>query len=343
MVLDIKQLNFQDEKKWDYYVSLNKNATFYHQCGWKKVVEETYKHKSYYLLCENDVGDVKGILPLFLVRDLFQRKRLVSVPFAPYGGVCSETEEVKTALINEAINLAEELDTGVLEFRLNNNTTHNNFSCIEDYSSFKLDLSFGTEYVWKNVEKTIRTAIRKGEKNNLKFEIEQDIAAIAELYEIYSKNMKALGTPVHDYCFFTNIYKMFPHDVFIAKAKLDNKTISSLFLLKFKDTLIYGWGSSLTKFLKFAPNNFIHWNSIKYGCEKGLSWYDFGRSPKNSGNFKFKKRWNGVEIPIISCFYPENRNITAPQKRYRKFAPLWSKFPLRVTRIIGPRIRKYVV
>jgi hypothetical protein len=66
---EIKQLGGKDEKKWDEFVMKSDDTTFCHQIGWKKVVEETYRHKPYYLFAESDVGDVVGVLPMFLIKD----------------------------------------------------------------------------------------------------------------------------------------------------------------------------------------------------------------------------------------------------------------------------------
>ena len=64
-------------------------------------MEKTYKHKPIYLIAKEE-GEIKGALPLFLMRSWFFGKKLVSVPFAPYGGACADNETVKNTLIEEA-------------------------------------------------------------------------------------------------------------------------------------------------------------------------------------------------------------------------------------------------
>ena len=99
--MEITELQSEDEKARDLYVHKSNTSTFYHQIGWRSVVEKTYKHKPTYLIAKED-GEMKGVLPLFLMRSMFFGKKLVSVPFAPYGGVCADNETVKNALIEEA-------------------------------------------------------------------------------------------------------------------------------------------------------------------------------------------------------------------------------------------------
>ncbi len=99
--LQITELEREDEAAWDAYVYNSLASTFYHQIGWKNVVEKTYKHKPIYLTAKEE-GVVKGELRLFLMRSLVFGKKLVSVPFAPYGGVCANNKIVEEALVEEA-------------------------------------------------------------------------------------------------------------------------------------------------------------------------------------------------------------------------------------------------
>jgi hypothetical protein len=97
--LEITELKREDEKAWDSYVLKSSTSTFYHQIGWRNVVEKTYKHKSVYLIAKEEE---------FLMRSMLFGKKLVSVPFGPYGGVCADNETVKDVLIDEAKRIAED-------------------------------------------------------------------------------------------------------------------------------------------------------------------------------------------------------------------------------------------
>jgi len=81
------------------------------------VVEKAYNHKPLYLIAKEN-GEIKGVLPLFLMKSIIFEKKLVSVPFAPYGGVCADSETVKNALIEKAKRIISELDMGD---KVNNN------------------------------------------------------------------------------------------------------------------------------------------------------------------------------------------------------------------------------
>jgi len=80
-------------------------------------VEKAYNHKPLYLIAKEN-GEIKGVLPLFLMKSIIFEKKLVSVPFAPYGGVCADSETVKNALIEKAKRIISELD---MDDKVNNN------------------------------------------------------------------------------------------------------------------------------------------------------------------------------------------------------------------------------
>jgi hypothetical protein len=105
--LEISELQKGNEKDWEEYVYKSDYSTFYHQISWKNVIERTYGHKPHYLIAkEND--EIKGILPLFLMKSVIFGKKLVSVPFGPYGGVCADNKTVEDLLIDKAIELTKE-------------------------------------------------------------------------------------------------------------------------------------------------------------------------------------------------------------------------------------------
>ncbi|MBK5191579.1 MAG: hypothetical protein JJE19_08850, partial [Methanosarcinales archaeon] len=75
-------------------------STFYHQLRsvliklFKSLmVEKTYKHKPIYLIAKEEE---------FLMKSMLFGKKLVSVPFGPYGGVCADNRTIENAPVEEA-------------------------------------------------------------------------------------------------------------------------------------------------------------------------------------------------------------------------------------------------
>jgi len=117
MKLEVYELKKEEEKAWDSYIYKSSSSTFYHQLGWRNVVKKTYKHKPIYLVAKEN-GELKGVLPLFLMRSVIFGKKLVSVPFAPYGGACADDDIAEKMLIEEAIRITRGLSADYLGFNL---------------------------------------------------------------------------------------------------------------------------------------------------------------------------------------------------------------------------------
>jgi len=331
-----------DEKVWNEYVLKSSNSTFYHQIGWKKVIEKTYKHKPIYLVARED-GEVKGILPLFLMKSMFFGKKLVSVPFAPYGGVCADNELIANALIKEAKRITKEWDADYLELR-QFDRIGTEFVISNTYVTQILRLNRNYDLIWSTLRKSMRRYVRKATENDLQIIINSK--NIKDFYTIYSQTMHNLGTPAHSYAFFKNILLEFPKDTNIAIVEYKGRIISAIFLLYFKDTVIYGWGASLREYLKLNPNYLLFWEVIKYSCEKGFNSFDFGRSQPNTGVFLFKTGWGAKPKQLCYQYYLNNINkipdTSQLNPRRQKFAKIWNKLPNLLTNKLGPILRSNI-
>lgn len=339
--MEITELKRKDEKAWDAYVLKSDQSTFYHQIGWRNVVEKTYKHKPIYLIAKEE-GELKGVLPLFLMRSMIFGKKLVSVPFAPYGGVCTDSETIQNALVEEAKRITEECGADYLELRyLSQNKNKSKLLANSKYVTFILNLNKNPDIVWKGFNNKIRNAIRKALKSNLEIRTDTNIK---EFYKLYTKNMRDLGTPPHSLAFFTNLLQEFTEYAKIVTVHYNGTCIAGLFLLFFRDTIISGWAASDRAYQKFQPNNLLYWEVIKHGCEEGYEYFDFGRSIYDSGTFKFKKPWGGEAEQLYYEYYlnainnmPDNSQLNTKRQ---KFAITWKKLPVRIANSIGPFLRK---
>lgn len=338
--MEIYELQTKDEEKWDNYVIKSDKATFYHQIGWKKVVEKTYGHKPYYLIAEEG-GNVKGIFPLFLINSKIFGRKFVSVPFAPYGGVCAENSKVETLLIDKAKLIAKEKNVDYLEMR-SKIDIEGNFEQNSQYYTLILQLENNSELLWDKLSRKVRNAVRKGVKNNLEFKIGKDYCK--DFYRIYSQNMKNLGTPAHKQSFFKNLLTEFPDKIEIGVVKYENIVIASIFLLYFRDTVTSGWAASDRRYLELSPNNLIYWECIKSGCECGYKYFDFGKSIWDSGTYRFKIPWGAEPYQLYYQYYLHKAkvipNVSQENENRKLFAQLYSKVPLQLANLIGPKLRK---
>lgn len=336
-MLKIRKFKNEDSLAWDQYAHNSINSTFYHQIGWKKVIEDVYGHKSYYLLAEED-DIIKGILPLFIIG-----KKIVSLPFAPYGGVCGDNETIEKLLINKAKSITDEEDMNYLEIR---DLLKEYDLVVEDnkYFTFHIPLQKDESEVWNKTAKGERKATKKAIDHGITVFMGKNY--LPHFYDLYSRRSRELGSPVHSYSFFAKLIEEFPDNTTIQICMYKEKCIGTKFLFFYKNTIISGWAAIDTKYRSYGPNNILTWEIIKYGCRNDYLIFDFGRSEKDSGTYEFKRKWGGALVRNIKYqFYLRNSsNIPDTGKTNRKrvfFSKCWKRMPLRLTVFIGPALRKH--
>lgn len=346
-VLEIRALQTQnDEKRWDEFVKHNSSCTLYHQTGWKNAVERAYGHQAHYLFAE-DGAEVVGILPLFLVKDLLSRKALISLPFAPYGGICSTSPSVSEQLLSQAKWLMTDLGASYIEMRCCAPCSAlTNLPVNRHYTTAVYKIPGDSDEAWRRMRKNRRKKVRKAQNSGLIAEINEPGQATEAFCHLYFRNMRDLGTPAHGGRFFEHVAAAFPNRTRVALVRHGRRVVAGTFLLLGDVTLTCGWGASLKDYLWCEPNDLLYWEVIRYGCERGFREIDFGRSLAGSGNATFKREWGatetGLEYRYIlngTCDVP---NVSTSNPNYDRLSRVWRCLPLTIANRLGPIIRKRV-
>ncbi|MDA8087082.1 MAG: hypothetical protein M0Z75_10325, partial [Nitrospiraceae bacterium] len=102
---------------WDSFVAASAASHCYHQIGWKRVIEKSFGHRTYYLLAEDGAGKILGILPLVHLASVLFGNFIVSMPYFNYGGICADTPEAGRELFKEAVRIAEKEGAEHIEMR----------------------------------------------------------------------------------------------------------------------------------------------------------------------------------------------------------------------------------
>lgn len=331
------------KKRWNDFVKNSPEGSLYHLTGWRNVIEKSYSHKSYYLLAEEG-GKLKGILPLFLVKSWLFGSSLVSLPFVDSAGLCSQGDQLEKALLEEACKIASDEGVDYLELR-QKNACNLNLQTKTNKVTLSLDLDDDPQKLWKKLPSERRNRIRKTEKLGLSVEFAGK-EALDCFYRIFAVNMRDLGSPVHSRSFFKNILEEFPENSQLLLVKHDQNYIGASLGLFFKDTFTIPWVSSLRKYFSLYPNNLLYWETMKFACSKGLKTLDFGRSSVGSGTFTFKVRWGAKPQPLYWQYQLFKKkkmpSLSADNPKYGGAIKLWKRLPVPITKLIGPKIRKYI-
>jgi FemAB-related protein (PEP-CTERM system-associated) len=339
-VIEVCQLQSEEEALWDEYVLRCPESSHCHLSGWRRVIECGYGHQPCYLWAREN-GEVRGVLPLVSMRSFLVRRSLVSLPFLDDGGICADTEQVRSQLYQEAVRLYERQKANFLDLR------HRSANTLDlplngDKIMMILDLTTNSDVLWKRFDAKLRNQVRKAQKSGL-------IAGwsgkeeLHDFYKVFAANMRDLGSPVHSRRFFAGILEEFPDSAKLMLVRKDAQVIGGAVCFFFRDNMIVPWASSLREYFSLCPNNLLYWEMIRWGCENGYRRFDFGRSSPDSGTYRFKKQWGVKEEPLHwQCLSRRVGHSVMPHANDAKYQWLiraWSHLPLIVTKFAGPLLR----
>jgi serine/alanine adding enzyme len=338
--MSVKLANIQDKIRINNYIEESNVSNLYHDCRWGNIIEKCFGHTYHVLISENIEGKINGILPLVHMKSLSFGNFIISMPFFNYGGVCAEDESTQSFLISEAIRIAKDLKVHHIEFR-QEKSLNNGFHEKTSKVSMRLDLPGSSDELWKSFPSKLRSQIKVPQKGGMIARI-GGIDELESFYDVFSENMRHLGTPVYPKRFFRNILKEFPTNTWICSAYMQDIPVASGFLVGFKNRLEIPWASSIRKHNRLSPNMLLYWSCLKFACEKGFTTFDFGRSTIDESTYKFKEQWGAAPTPMIWSYWVRNEgkmpDITPRNRKYHLAIGIWKKLPLSVTRMIGPRI-----
>jgi FemAB-related protein (PEP-CTERM system-associated) len=373
-----------EKSQWDSYVQNHPQGTFFHLIGWKNVIEKTFHHKSFYLLAEsseggrtaaqqnrstaalinslthspinlstqcdptnpiNSTNQVVGVFPLFSVKSLLFCKSLVSLPFAAYGGVLADNSEITNQLLERAKEITRSKGLQYLELRSRDEGIEN-LPAKELYIRFRREIFKDLDSNMKAIPRKSRRMVRVGEKEGLTHQFGQE-ELISDFYEIFARSYHRLGSPVFSIKLYKNLFEEFKEktNILIVRTR-EGKPISSVLTFFYKDEVLPYYAGSLFEYRELAPNDYMYWQLMKYGCENGYKLFDFGRSKIDTGSSDFKRHWGFEPEPLPYQYYlngiEEIPNISPANPKFQKKIEMWRKLPFWTTKIIGPRIVKYI-
>ncbi len=334
--IQIHRLCEGDESRWDAYVEAQPGATFFHLSGWKQVIEESFGHNCYYLFAQLN-ETIAGILPLTHIRSRLFGDSLISNGFCAYGGPVATSPEIQTALDAAALDLARDLKTDRLEYRLRR-PLHDDWPCNDQtYVTFRKKIPADPEEALLEIPRKQRAMVRKGIKVALASHVDKDIS---RLYPLYAGSVRNLGTPVIAKRYFECLNSVFRGSSEIITITLDDRPVSSVMSFFFRDEVIpyYGGGGRAAR--QSAANDFMYWEVMRRACLSGIRVFDFGRSKPGTGSYAFKKHWGFEPAPLYYehalLRLDEIPQINPLNPKYALMIATWKRLPLFVANRIGP-------
>ena len=338
-MISIKRLSAKGDVNtvaWDAFVQACPSATFFHRAGWQSILQEVFRHDTYFLYAESD-GQIEGVLPLAHVNSLLFGNSLVSLPFAVYGGVAASNDIAAQALEQEAQTIAKRLGVAHLELR-HVTARHPDWPLQDLYVTFRKEIFSDEDANMLAIPRKQRAMVRKGIKNGLVSELD---SGVDRFFALYADNMHRHGTPALPKRYFQALRAEFGSDCDVLTVSApDGRALSTVFSFYFRDEVLPYYAGDDEAARDSAANDFKYWELMRRSCARGYKVFDYGRSKLGTGSYAFKKNWGFEPQPLHYeyCLYkrdavPQNNPANA---KYKLLIETWRRLPIGVANWLGP-------
>ena len=104
------------------------------------------------------------------------------------------------------------------------------------------------------------------------------------------------------------------------------------------------WASTIRDVNHLSINMLLYWAALEHSINNGFRQFDFGRSTKSAGTYRFKQQWGARPVQLFWHYWldgsDELPSLNPSNPKFALFIRLWKRLPVAVTRLIGPMIVK---
>jgi serine/alanine adding enzyme len=314
-----------------------------HAPEWLHIIRDAYGHEPLYLSAQDRAGGC-AVLPAFIVRRPLGGALITSMPYLDSGGPCGPSPSLAALLVESLIDQARKISARSIEVR-SVDPLRIGVAAKTHKVNMTLELPASAATLWQRADKAVRNQVRKAEREGITIEA-GGMDLLPAFYDVFAARMRDLGSPVHSRRFLGTVVAAFGRRARIVLARRGGLTIGGLIAIRFKDRLTVPWAACLERYFPLCPNMLLYWDTLRTACAEDVRQFDFGRSTRGSGTYRFKRQWGAVEEQLFWYTIPlrpgprESRRAVARGADFAVRA--WRRLPLAISRQLGPHVRKYL-
>lgn len=326
-----------DWEAWDDFVAAVEGSSFCHLREWREVLESELGAECLYRMVVNRGGGCEGVLPLVRVRSRILGHYLVSLPFLNYGGSLG-SPAARRLLEEWAVAEARRSGADLLELRSRGEAEYMSaLREVERKVTVVMELPAEVELLWKRFPSKLRSQIRRPQKEGMTVEFGPD--QVGAFYEVFSRNMRDLGTPTLPRGFFTALPRRFGERVVFGAVYLGSQPVAAGCGFVWKGEFEMTWASSLREHNAKAPNMLLYWSFMEELIRRGVGVFNFGRCTPGGGTHRFKLQWGGRDEPLRWGQWSARGVEATPSPERPVFqlaTAVWRRTPLAIANRVGP-------
>jgi FemAB-related protein (PEP-CTERM system-associated) len=324
---------------WGEYLAARPEATVFHDPRWGQVMAAAYGSRPRYLTAVRD-GKTVGVLPLVGQRSLLFGSHLSSLPYFDAAGMLADDAAAAEAILAQAALERTALGARWVELR-QETPIAGSLPVRTDKVTLRLALPPDPQVLWKKLNAKVRNQVRKAQGEGQTVTL-GGAELLDEFHGLYVRTMRDLGSPPHSRRFFALIAERFAAVVRIHVVRAGARPMAASLTLADAHAVRVPWAASDWRFRQSCANMLLYWSMLEEACRRAAPVFDFGRSTRDSGTYRFKTQWGAAEVPLFWHYLlpdgSEVPELRPDSPKFRLATAVWRRLPLGVARVLGPRL-----
>jgi len=323
----IYTLNPLLDPRWQDFLAGHPRASVFHSPEWLRALLDTYGYRPIVFTTTPPNSRLENGIVFAVVKTWLIRPRLVSLPFSDHTDPLVDTKGSFAEILSE---LGEAEHTGrwkQIELRPTNvGDRQYEWLPFRDEAQFvlqKVDLRPGLETVFSRFHcDSIRRKIRKAERSKVEEEVGRSEVQLQQFFALHTLTRRRKSLPPPPLAWFRNILSCLGDKAKIRVASKDGKPIAAILTLRFKETAVYKYGCTDSRFHNLGAMPYLLWRAMEDEFRSGATEFDLGRSePENSGLIRFKEKFGAESSTATYKVFPPGSQ-PLPGRDWRL---VWSK------------------
>jgi lipid II:glycine glycyltransferase (peptidoglycan interpeptide bridge formation enzyme) len=284
-----------NDPRWDKFVQRHPRSSVFHSSEWLEALRRTYGYESTAITTCPPDADLQNALVLCRVESWLTGRRLVSLPFSDHCDVLVDGAADLVAIVSALENQLCQQKLRYIEVRPTHplHTSTLRFHSTYTYCLHQIDIRPDLDTLYSNCHKdSTQRKIRRAQREGLTYEEGRSAFFLDSFYRLLVLTRRRHMVPPQPKRWFQNLIDCFGEALKIRVAVKNKQAIAAILTLRYKDTLVYKYGCSDSKFHNLGGMYFLFWRSIQEAKQDGLCVFDLGRSEwEDTGLITFKDRW----------------------------------------------------
>ncbi len=269
----------------------------------------------------------------------------VSLPVSDHSGAFSVSDTATEQLQSGLMDLRQRHGLEYVQLR-HDHQGGSSWPAADHKVTMRLDLPAAEDELWSTLKAKVRNLARKGEKAELVYH-QGGMERLDAFYSVYRRNLRDLGTPCYPRGLFEAWGRAFADSTRIHTATLAGKVVAVGFTSGWQGRQQIPFAASLQEHRNISPNMFLYWKMLASSIESGYQQFDFGRSTKDAGTYRFKKQWGSQECPLhwhqgTASNEPIDDSARVDNPRYQLAMRMWQRLPVPVATFLGTRLVRHL-